>query len=277
MLFTGIPHGALDHLVAKQNSVLQNRSFSSIHFYTAYLSRMAAYGICWYFFPSFSLVFFILISAFHFGETDIVIIDTHRHLSILFLQATYGLLIVLILILTHTKEVLPILAITGHNNSSVITGIFEPKNRLLFLSIAFVLMLFSLCWLHIKRSLTFTGYRNFIVQTALLILPVILLPLPLAFTFYFGCWHSLHSLENIRQHLSKAEGNEISFISILKKCIPYSLVAFAGIAVLIVLVNYSGSQYLLLFIFFIGIAILTAPHLEVMSHMYAQIRKKIPE
>lgn len=273
ILVAGIPHGALDHLVARQNSILQNRSFSSAGFYTTYLSRMAAYGVCWYFFPSLSLLFFILLSAFHFGETDISIAATQQQKPIRFLQTTYGLFIVLLLIFTHANEVFPILSVMNQNHSFAIASVFQPAHSFLILSVISLLMLFCLFWFHKTHQLSITWYRNFALQTVSIIVIIVFLPLPLAFAFYFGCWHSLHSLENIRRHLSNAAGKNMPFTTLLIKCIPYSIIAFSGIALLIAVVNYSGNQHVLLFLFFIGIAILTAPHLEVMTDMYKQLRK----
>jgi hypothetical protein len=38
ILIAGVPHGALDHIVAKQNSMLQKKPFSSTQFLLAFLS-----------------------------------------------------------------------------------------------------------------------------------------------------------------------------------------------------------------------------------------------
>jgi hypothetical protein len=47
-----------------------------------------------------------------------------------------------------------------------------------------------------------------------------------------------------------------------------------GIGVLTFLATYLKTESVFLFFFFVGIAILTAPHLEVMSDMYEHLRKK---
>ena len=49
VVLTGIPHGALDHEVAKQSSRLNQLNFSAVHFYIHYLTPMIVYGVCWFF------------------------------------------------------------------------------------------------------------------------------------------------------------------------------------------------------------------------------------
>ncbi len=143
ILIAGIPHGALDHIVAKQNSNLQNHSFSNTRFYLTYVSRMALYGICWYFFPSFALLLFIVLSAFHFGETDLSLpISIHKRSAIV-LQTNYGLLIVLVLLLTHAQEVLAILTIIEKENTFLLTAIFKPLHSTLIILILFSLLILN--------------------------------------------------------------------------------------------------------------------------------------
>lgn len=274
ILLAGIPHGALDHLVAKQNSTLQHQKFSSTQFYINYLSRMILYGICWYFFPSFSLLLFILLSAFHFGETDLSLPATVVKKSAAILQTVYGLLIVLVLLLTHAQEVLPILSLIEKQNTGFLAMIFNISTSTFILSGILFLLLLLFFSIHQSHPLPAKWYLMICIRTIFLLTIIVSLPLPLAFAFYFGCWHSLQSLENIRQHLSTMNTGVISFAGLLKKCIPYSVIAFSGIAILILIATYLKTESVFLFFFFVGIAILTAPHLEVMSHMYEHLRKK---
>ncbi|MBW0176893.1 Brp/Blh family beta-carotene 15,15'-dioxygenase [Sediminibacterium sp.] len=274
ILVAGIPHGALDHLVAQQNSIAQNKYFSSLRFYLTYLSRMVIYGACWYLFPSIAMILFIVMSAFHFGETDINIPLSSSNMSERIFQIAYGLMIVFVLVFSHREEVLPILLFLEPSTDSILFTLFQQTSILILLSVTVVFMLLSLAWLQIKQPQSLKWYFSQFAQIGSLIVAMIFLPFPMAFAFYFGCWHSLHSLENIRRHLSGSGNNTLLITDVLKKCIPYSVIAFTGITLLALVANYTGNKYLLLFIFFVGIAILTAPHLEVMSTMYTQVRKK---
>lgn len=274
ILVTGIPHGALDHIVAKQNSILQHQSFSSLQFYLTYLSRMALYGICWYFFPSFALLLFIVLSAFHFGETDIAFPISVPKKSAIIVQTCYGLLILLVLLFTHTEEVLPILSTIEKQNATFLSMIFTISTSLSIIAVVISACIFYCIRLQKNHGLSIHWLLNLLFRTLAILGIIISLPLPLAFAFYFGVWHSVHSLENIRQHLSSSQSEDISCMGLLKKCIPYSAIAFVGIGVLMLFATYLQTESVFLFFFFVGIAILTAPHLEVMSHMYQHLRKK---
>jgi Brp/Blh family beta-carotene 15,15'-monooxygenase len=274
ILIAGIPHGALDHLVAQENSSLQKQSFSSTQFYLTYLSRMALYGICWYFFPSFALLLFIVLSAFHFGETDIPVPTSVPKQSAVILQTCYGLLMILVLLFTHAEEVLPILSTIEKQNATFLSMIFTTQTSLSIIAVVVSACIFYCIRLQKNHGLSIHWLLNILFRTLVILGIIVSLPLPLAFAFYFGVWHSVHSLENIRQHLSSSQSEHISCIGLLKKCIPFSVIAFVGIGVLMLFATYLQTESVFLFFFFVGIAILTAPHLEVMSHMYQHLRKK---
>jgi len=164
ILLAGIPHGALDHIVAKQNSTLQKLPFSSVHFYLTYVSRMALFGICWYFFPSFALLLFIVLSAFHFGETDLPLpVSIHKRSAIL-LQTNYGLLIVLVLLLTHSHEVLSIITIIEKENTVLLSMIVNPFNSTIIIFITLSLLILNFVWEYRSHGLSLEQYMKIVFR-----------------------------------------------------------------------------------------------------------------
>ena len=100
-IFTfGIPHGALDHLVEQEAARRRNSTFNIIIFLFKYLALMAFYAVLWYFFPEISFVLFIIISSWHFGETDIDY-NNNKKLLGLILKFFYGLCLLTWLLLSH--------------------------------------------------------------------------------------------------------------------------------------------------------------------------------
>ena len=65
LLLVGIPHGAIDHIL-----FLESRKTSPILFYASYFGLMGAYIALWFIFPFASFVFFLLMSAYHFGQSQ---------------------------------------------------------------------------------------------------------------------------------------------------------------------------------------------------------------
>lgn len=274
VVFTGIPHGALDHQVAKQSSKINQLHFSELYFYIRYLTPMLAYGICWFLFPTISLYLFLLLSAFHFGETDLPIPANQSSFKTILLQTSYGLLVLFLILFLNLNEVLPILDQINIFSPSLILFLKSPtaaSDSLIGASLFFLIAL--MIYFIEKQSIGAIVKRIFLLLSVIAI-SALTLSLPISFAIYFGLWHSVISLENIRLHLSVAEENEMSWLRLLVKCIPFTLFSFVGIFALIYLFNLDKNIDLFLMGLFIGISILTLPHQEVMSKMYFQIRKK---
>ena len=272
MLLTGIPHGAIDHLVDEQNRLQQNKRFSMVHFLTQYLSRMAFYALLWWFFPVLAFVIFIGISAFHFGETDLIVLPKHQKAErLLFLS--YGWSLLSILLFTHQTEIRLILNSMPNFLETVaaaLVALFGPYKNYYFGACA--VWLLGAFWYY-RSQTTANGTAIFMVllQGALLLFICAQLPFLLAFSFYFGLWNSLLCLHNIRQYLQQ-NNQQLAWNQLVKKATLFSSIAIVGIAVLMAIGNrYSQTSDLLLWLF-IGIAILTAPHMEIMSTMFGIIR-----
>ncbi len=277
VLITGIPHGALDHQVAKQSSKLNNRSFSQTGFYFRYLVPMVAYGIFWFLFPTISLYIFFLLSAFHFGETDLTINADQSSWPTILLQTSYGLLVLFVILFFNIQEVIPILDQIDIFTPSLIVFLKSDTASLYSLTAAFILFVFALGWYSFSQKLTAVFLLRLFILLLVVVFSSLSLSLPLSFAIYFGLWHSVISLQNIRQHLSSSEEKNVTWLNVFIKCIPFTLFSFAGIFALIFLFNLNKNMHLFLIGLFIGISILTLPHQEVMSKMYFHIRKKPAE
>jgi beta-carotene 15,15'-dioxygenase len=266
ILFTGIPHGAIDHLVEKETAERQQKSFNLLGFLSKYLFTMLLYAGAWFVFPSLSLLFFLLISAWHFGETDI----ENAPPTVLWNAARFslGCLILLWILLFHAVEVTPILERISRNNDTVQTVwqfFVEYKNMFL---IFFAVMTGLFSYLANKKNALNFDKKRFARLSAIVVLTYFLPLLP-AFGLYFGGWHALCSFDNIHNYLS-AQNSKISNESILKtwsKTLGFTLLAisFLAFAVWFWLRFYHTWDALpLLFIF---LSLITLPHLNVMHSM----------
>ena len=274
ILLTGVPHGALDHLVAKKNCDLSSRDFSSLAFYLKYFTKIALFGLCWYLFPAASMLIFLFLSAFHFGETDLPIKESGSAWKPLLLQTSYGIFLLSVMVVMHQEEILPLISqLAGVDTEFLSKQLGSEQNRILMVGLPLLILLgFGSIFL-IRQKPSLTWVLAVLFQTFTILSTLILLPLPLGFAFYFGCWHSLNSLSSIRSHLSHSMGRPITWTWMIQQLLPYSVLALAGIAILILLVFNTGYIQFPLLAAFIGLALLTAPHLEVMSEMYKMMRK----
>jgi Brp/Blh family beta-carotene 15,15'-monooxygenase len=86
----------------------------------------------------------------------------------------------------------------------------------------------------------------------------------LGFAFYFGLWHSLLSFNVIKQQL-QIKNSWSGWKQLIVKALPYSLVAWIGLMVIMYFGTRKYSLPEIVSYLFIGIAILTLPHLQIFS------------
>jgi beta-carotene 15,15'-dioxygenase len=272
---TGIPHGAIDHLVEAETAKRQNKSFHLPMFLLKYLATMAFYGLVWYALPSTSLAVFLLISAWHFGETDIEKAPATHSWNIT--RFIFGTLVLTWILLSHVEETQPILERISNNNSNVMAiwsfMTLHIQGTLIFFLTVFII---AFTTAYSKHPLRFDKFRLF----RLLILLVITHYLPLlpAFALYFCGWHSLCAFKTIQDYLAYNQKSRDKNYGILKfafsiwsKTLLFTLMAFSSLS----FATWYWLHYLntwdplpLLFIF---LSLVTLPHLNVMHGMNKEV------
>lgn len=262
ILLTGVPHGSLDFFIQKQSLINNNQTISVYGFLSKYLLSMLVYGLVWWLFPTLALIVFIVMAAYHFGEIDW---PTRNKIQLDAVWYTiYGLLLIAFILTSHIASAAPILEIIVQKKFSV--DFWLSWGTLLFPYVCTLLGLHVLLLITLRKYL---GWENevfypFIFQSVLLLIIVHELPLYLGFGFYFGLWHSIISFNLIRKQM-KLTNDWPGWFSMAKKAIPFTSLAWLGILVLIVISGMFQTEWLVLSNIFIGIAILTLPHLQVFT------------
>jgi hypothetical protein len=269
VLLAGIPHGALDHLVEEKNRHLEKKSFTWFSFLANYFIYMLLFGLIWYFIPSLALIIFLIFSSIHFGETDLLRVKITGGVITKLMQFCYGGFILLILLLSHPAEVKMIVEqYPGLIGMHQIQFLEAHTKDIIFGSGMVAAATAFIYFLKTGQDNEGLFSFSFFSKLLLLLLLLITLPLILSFAFYFGLWHSLHSLENIRMHLCRESQTHIGWPALMQKSLPLTILAILFIGAIIYFAHFDVSSSSLLLQFFIGIAILTAPHLQVMGRMY---------
>ncbi len=269
IFLTGIPHGAIDHLVEKETAERRQKQFNLPIFLGKYLLTMLFYGLAWFVAPSLSLLFFVLISAWHFGETDI----ERAPQTVLWSAARFifGCFILLWILLFHAAEVTPILERISQNNTMV-ASVWQFLVGIKLTLLAGLAVLSSIfCYFGNKQHYVYFDKMRF-VRLFIIVVLTYYLPLLPAFALYFGGWHALCSFGNIHEYLSHihSKSNTEKGYSILKtwsKTLVFTLLAvsFLVFAIWYWLRFYQTWDALpLLFIF---LSLITLPHLNVMHRM----------
>jgi beta-carotene 15,15'-dioxygenase len=245
MVFMGIPHGAIDHILP--TSYLKNNGF--LLFILKYLGVVVAYSILWFFFPLTSLIIFIVISAYHFGQVHYVKFQQLKTPFLLYLTTGFLLLsIILISDFQKTQEILMFIL--------NIEPISSFKNYVIvFISTAFIVTLAIQ-----SKEVIITTCRDIIP----LIILLYLCPLLLSFILYFGFWHSLPMLIIEYKSLKYLQKN-LNVYAFYKKLIPLTLISLIGISFILIYSHQFLETSTTIMIFFILISVISAPHIVVMD------------
>ena len=269
-----MPHGAADLLVATQNANSSKKSFSKFRFLSVYISRLFAFAAFLWVFPLAGNLLFILFAAYHFGETDLYQFNTNTISGKAFV-IFYGLLILSVILLHHFEEVKPLFQLfrAGKQNALFINWL--DVNRYNVISVSGVLFFTATFIYFLQNSNTGTNDKGqFLIRFAVILLILFNLPMLLGFTFYFVVWHSVLSLNNIITYLRK--NNLYTQNSIKREIILYSVLAIGGIS----LFGLTGFMFInsnaMVGYLFLGLAVLTAPHMQIMHDMYNSIRQIKP-
>ncbi|MCI4671576.1 MAG: Brp/Blh family beta-carotene 15,15'-dioxygenase [Bacteroidia bacterium] len=269
MLSIGIPHGATDHIVYQFESGQEQPNRSWWFFLATYLGAMLLYSLCWFFFPMLSLLIFLIISAFHFGQSQLLFVSWKElnPLKVL-LYVSWGFLILLGIIGFHLQDSLEILSSLFAKDLLISQ---ETVTIALLTSggIYLLVMLFALA----KGKMSGVAFFFELLNTFLLLGISYFTSLMFSFALYFGFWHSLasisHEVEIIRQ-----DRPGFGWKAFFREAIPFSVISFVGIGILLFAgqwLNALMSPYLL---FFIAISTLTLPHMIFMQKLYNGVKSR---
>ncbi len=271
IIILGIPHGAADLLIANQHAQNESATFSSIKFFINYVGRLIAFAIILWAFPVIGNALFIAFAAYHFGETDLYKFNTSSKSGKIFVLS-YGLLIISVILLPHFETIKPLFLLFPSGQKNIVTINFIENNRYLILSII-GLLFFAATFIYFLLNKSFKyNNGNFLLQLSILLVILFYLPMLIGFTFYFIIWHSILSLKNIIVFLQK--DGTISSKKIIKQICLYSALAMLGISIF----GFTGFMFVnnntMMVYIFLGLAVLTAPHMQIMHSMYTNIRKQ---
>lgn len=262
LFLTGIPHGALDHLVERRTAQKQQKTYSFSVFLSKYVATMVIYGLLWYTSPTVSLLFFLFISAWHFGETDLENVPSTVSWSIT--RFLLGGLILSVLLLTHAEEVAPIWRRIVQNNEFALSiwqfsADYAPV--LLSLWATFFIGFFALSY---RQSVVYFDKMRLLRLVCILVLTCFLPLLP-AFALYFGGWHALNSFHSIQKYLIQDEPITVkSALVIWLKALPFTFLALVFSSFSVWYWQRFLQSWDFIPLLFIFLSLITLPHLNVM-------------
>lgn len=252
VLTLGIVHGANDLLILKKNEKNRKRFFRSV---VGYLMLITICVLSYFLNPFISLLLFILLSAYHFGEEHFEHqIKAPNWLSYS-IYLVYGLLIFLMIFYENINQVNTIVSDLSGN-------VFSQQIILYTLMGAVVLLISLFLYGFFKKHKFRMNLYKEVFYLVLLYLVFKTTSLILGFAIYFILWHSIPSIINQTEYIS-GNVSKKSFLHYFKHASPIWLLSIVGMVVLYLYLD----QSLFSSVIFLILFAVTAPHAWVMFRM----------
>ena len=278
MVLIGIPHGAVDHVVYQyvendsglSKAELADKTLESDakirkaqlgRFFLVYMCIITVYSILWLLLPKLCLVIFLLMSFYHFGQSQLYYLEmSEKNILKIVLYLCWGALIIG-----------GIVSFNYQASAEVLAGIValpdllsrDSAFKLLILLSAFTLT--GLIFAYFRKSLSASQLLFEVFSLGLLLGLFYLAPLLVAFAIYFGLWHSLKAIQAELRHFDEAQQSLGWFY---RQAWPFSLLSFVGIGILILAASQLEAYISPYMLFFIAISVLTMPHMYYMQKLY---------
>lgn len=260
----GIPHGAIDHIIAAEIFDMRLKLKHQLLFYGSYLFLMFILGAVWIFFPIAGMIIFLLISVYHFGQADMEDFLVESKPFHWFWYNLRGAFIMVLIIFSEISITYPILEQAMNLSDGTLQSVISnPTFALgLFTGFYFAFMFSGIALGH------FSNWKLFFIDNlALMALFYFSGPL-IGFAIYFAVWHSAGHIFEMREYFN-SKSKSLSILSFYKLSMPFTLISVVGLLILVYAQNAFGVQDMFLTLMFILISVLTLPHMLIVHKMYS--------
>ncbi|MEL6537548.1 MAG: Brp/Blh family beta-carotene 15,15'-dioxygenase [Bacteroidota bacterium] len=262
VLALGIPHGATDHVVFNVLRQKEVRTRVPGVFLLGYLGVMLLYFLLWWWQPAGSLLVFLVISAYHFGETQLIR-TPQVGVAMHGLYLSWGGLMLAVLLLLHLEEVTQLLLpLVGH--PAVFVWLGQHTVTLLALAAGQILLLWA--WQAFR-----TGRVKYLTaQVAELCVLLLLLwrtPVLIGFAIFFAFWHSRDAITEQLDRF-RVLRPQIRWWEWVRMALPYTMMSVVGIVGLVAVWWVYRVSISPVTVFFVGVSLLTMPHMILIYRFY---------
>jgi len=265
ILSIGLMHGATDHLLFMNANGLKTRNSIPRAFFIKYIATLAFMAVFWWLSPLFAMIGFILVSSYHFGQTQWQYLPiTEKSILKKALYLSWGVIVlggIVILNPEESNELINSVLPFNYDVSSLLWIIYLNGAVLVVLLVSIgkrvrlVTLLFELIELGVILFFSLKG------------------DLLLAFALFFGLWHSLRASEVQVDKLK--EDQSFTWRDFIVGSLPFSLISILGIALLLFLAQRLNQQIAPQMLFLIAVSVLTMPHMIIYEEFYNKHDKSL--
>ncbi len=258
----GIPHGATDYALYKSLTRSSGNQKSLYGFLAQYIGIMVGYAFLWWVAPALSLTAFIIVSAYHFGQSNWEHIRFKEPFLKYLTFFSWGLFVIITPVLFNYDVSSGI--ISELTQSGIL--LLSPFTRFQIITSVF---LFNLGLIGIQSLIHKRQAGIFHKELLNLLILYILFwqtPLLIGFTIYFVFWHSLGSIKDQIQFFRRQNpGYNVQHF--IKQAAPFSVLALVFLVLL-----YGFQQFIQgpqgISVLFMFISLITMPHLYLIDKLF---------
>jgi len=223
VFFIGIPHRTLDIWLEQEQFRRAGKEYKKWTFYVRYLLAIILFGLLWWYWPTGSVFLFLIVTAWHVGESDLKSLQANNLIWTL-TRYSYGIMIVLWLFLGHGSQTSILWAsITRQDMLMMQIWLMLIASKGLIIGgvclITFALLLLA----QYKNPSVFT-VRKIIALVIILVLCEYLPLLP-ALALYFGGWHAVNAFSDAHRYFLPEGRSTNSAFQLWLHAMPITLVA----------------------------------------------------
>ena len=263
ILTFGISHGAIDNILYGKKYELPTGPFI-----LRYVFLMGITAALWFISPQISILLFILISAYHFGQSQF---DDFSIVSYLrpFLYTTWGLALILALINFNKVEIIQMLSAYEYFNVFMFDMLISTSGFLWW-----ICAIAAFAILGYNTSQDFISAHEFFIQVyilALIVFSFIIYDIIIGFTLYFIILHSIKVLSQEYDYL-KSSGTITNRVQFIKLLLPFTILSLVGIATIYGAVQFFSVDISIPLLALLLVSCITVPHSIVMHVFYSKLQ-----
>lgn len=264
VVLVGIPHGAIDHIMAEKIYGLDSSWRGRALFYGLYLGLMILVGGLWLIQPVLGLLFFFAISIYHFGQADMEDFLAQDSSGFSW-YIKRGLFIIGLIVFSDTSVSYPIMAKAVNTNAATISSLLPDPKIVLYLLFAG----YGLTFLYARATSKIENGLRFLADSLLLATLFLTAGPIIGFAVYFSLWHSIGHVFEMQRYL-REQSEPMSLLQFYKSAAPFTLISLAGLALLATVNHAFGMEEQFIALMFILISVLTLPHMVIVDKMYGE-------
>lgn len=261
VLLIGLPHGATDFLLFRHLHGPELGKKMVFKFFCFYLVAVLGYLAVWFVAPLLALVIFLVISAYHFGQSNwqsLPVVSGIRPV----LNVSFGAFTIGGAVLWHWDE--------AQNIVRQMIGDLPAWSDSTMANIQWFVMLFNIALLfgiRLSRQINQSLLLSELLKLSVLAFMFYNTPLWVGFTLYFTLWHSLSSLLD-QVLFFRHQWPTFTLTNYYYQAAPYTLLAIFGLLGLMFGQSFLFPNASFLSLFLILIACMTLPHIILMEERY---------